>query len=111
MNGLACHTQRTGESAKDFAAELRRLTIHCEFGDHLNEALRDRFVCGLNNETIQKRLLTEKELTFVGAIEIAHEMESAADNARKLQASSQEPKNVHKLTPPRGEAKPCYRCG
>ena len=104
-------SQRTGESAKNFAAELRRLTIHCEFGDHLNEALRDRFVCGLNNETIQKRLLTEKELTFVGAIEIAHGMESAADNARKLQASSQEPKDIHKLTPPRGEIKPCYRCG
>ena len=54
-------SQQTGESAKDFVAELRRLTIHCEFGNRLDEALRDRFVCGLNNETIQKRLKTEKE--------------------------------------------------
>ena len=32
-------SQRTGESAKDFATKLRRLTIHCKFGDHLDEAL------------------------------------------------------------------------
>ena len=52
-------SQQTGESAKYFAAELRRLTIHCNFGNHLDEALGDRFVCGLNTEMIQKQLLTE----------------------------------------------------
>jgi len=46
--------QQTGESVKEFAAELRCLTIHCDFGDHLDEALRDRFACGLNSETTQK---------------------------------------------------------
>ena len=45
-------TQHARESVTNFAAELQRLTIHCEFGAHLDEALRDRFVCGLGNETI-----------------------------------------------------------
>ena len=72
-----------------FTAELQRLTIHCEFGAHLDEALRDRFVCGLASETIQKRLLTEKELTLSGAIDIAHGMESAAYHARALQGGAQ----------------------
>ena len=35
-------SQLTGESVKDFAAKLLRLTIHCEFGVHLDKALRDR---------------------------------------------------------------------
>jgi len=48
-------SQHLQESVKDFTAELQCLTIHCAFGDHLDEALRDHFVCGLTSETIQKR--------------------------------------------------------
>ena len=104
--------QQTGESVKEFAAELRRLTIHCDFGDHLDEALRDRFVCGLNSETTQKRLLTERDLTFSGAIDIAHGMESAAQNARKLQGTQTTMRaDVNKMTPGQAETKECYRCG
>ena len=104
-------TQHARESVKDFAAELQRLTIHCEFGAHLDEALRDRFVCGLENETIQKRLLTEKDLTFKGAIDIAHGMESAARHAKSLQggASPTHSDATHRLG--QGFAKECYRCG
>jgi len=56
------------------------------FWDHLEEALRDCFVCGLTSETTQKWLLTEKDLTFTGAIDIAHGMESAA---KALQGGTQ----------------------
>ena len=31
--------QRPDEAMADFVAELRRLTIDCEFGAHLDEAL------------------------------------------------------------------------
>ena len=51
-------SQLAGESVKEFAAELRHLMIHCDFAGHLDETL----MCGLKNETIQKRLLTEREL-------------------------------------------------
>ena len=106
--------QKMDESVRDFAAELRRLTIHCVFGEHLDEALRDRFVCGLTSETIQKRLLTEKELTFSGAIEIAQGMEAAAQNARKLQETQSTNKSeadICKLSTGPGEIKQCYKCG
>jgi len=42
-------------------------------------------MCGLNNETTQKQLLTESDLMFSGAIDIAHRMESATQNTQKLQ--------------------------
>ena len=32
------------ESVADFAAKLKKLSAHCEFGTFLDEALRDRFV-------------------------------------------------------------------
>ena len=46
--------QSSGESIVEYLAELRRLATHCQFGDYLNEALRDRFVCGLRNTGMQK---------------------------------------------------------
>ena len=104
-------TQHARESVKDFAAELQRLTTYCEFGAHLNEALRDRFVCGLGNETIQKRLLTEKDLTFKGAIDIAHGMESAARHAKSLQGGASPTQSDATNRLGQGFTKECYRCG
>ena len=51
--------QAAGENVTDYIAELRRLAIHCNFGDSLNKTLRNRFVCGLKQEHIQKRLFAE----------------------------------------------------
>ena len=48
----------------------------CQFGTHLNEALRDRFVCGLRSKETQKKLLTE-EHTFDAALKVALRAEAA----------------------------------
>ena len=50
--------QRAGESMADYEAALRRLATNCQFGEFLEQALRDRFVCGLRNEAVQRRLLS-----------------------------------------------------
>ncbi len=49
-------TQKSGESIADYLASLRNLASRCGFGGFLAEALRDRLVCGLNSEAIQKAL-------------------------------------------------------
>ena len=46
------HSQAMGESIMEYLAELRCLSAHCSFGDHLEETLRDRLVCGLRSENI-----------------------------------------------------------
>ena len=63
-------TQREGESVTAFAANLKHLASTCQFGTHLNEALSDRFVCGLRSKETQKKLLTE-EHTFDAALKVA----------------------------------------
>ena len=45
--------QAVGESIMEYDAALRKLAIHCTFGTYFEEALRDRFVCGLRNEAMQ----------------------------------------------------------
>ena len=45
--------QQPSETVATYLAKLRRLASTCELGDFLNEALCDRLVCGLREETMQ----------------------------------------------------------
>ena len=56
--------QLPNKSVAEYIAKLRRLSTHCDFGEYLNDTLRDQLVCGLRNESIQKSLLAIKDLTF-----------------------------------------------
>ena len=50
--------QGPNETISSYVAVLRRITQHCQFGTHSDEAMRDRFVCGLRSRQIQKRTIT-----------------------------------------------------
>ena len=39
-------TGRPHESIAEYVAQLKKLVEHCQFGDKLNEMLRDCLVCG-----------------------------------------------------------------
>lgn len=52
------------ETVAEFVADLRRLAKHCNFGDTLEKMLSDRLACGINDSSIQKKLLAESDLTF-----------------------------------------------
>ncbi|XP_069139364.1 uncharacterized protein [Argopecten irradians] len=77
--------QREGESIRDYNAALRKLSENCSFGESLNDTLRDRLVCGLKAEHIQKKLLTEADLTYQKALEVAIAIETATKDAVELQ--------------------------
>ena len=63
--------QGSGETVADYVAELRKLATHCDFKENLEEAIRDRLVCGLRREATQRRLLLEADLSLEKAIELA----------------------------------------
>ena len=81
----------------------------------LNEALRDRLVCGLRAGNITKRLLAEAKLTLEKAIEIATAMEAIAKDAVEFQQQLHvKPEtSVHKFGAKSQPASTssCYRCG
>ena len=110
-------SQKTTESVSEYVAELRKLCARCEFAEFLNDALRDRFVCGLNNAVLQKRLLSEKNLTFTKAVEIAQGSEAAERGSKRLHADDVAPVGRIASTVPNhgktgaGSGKACYRCG
>lgn len=76
---------RPSESVTDYVAELRRLAQDCNCGDTLPHMLRDRIVCGTNDDWIQRRLLSEVDLTFEKVLSVAIAMETANKNAQHLQ--------------------------
>ena len=69
--------QKEGEKVADYVVEWKRLSVNCDFKNFLDDALRDRFVCGLESEAIQKKLLAEEKLDFQDAVKLASAMETA----------------------------------
>ena len=107
--------QTAGETVAAFDAALRKLAVHCNFGEVLQDTLRDRFVCGLRHDAIQRRLLSETSLTYDKALEIAKAMEAADKDARAFKRTDAAVQKLgggyfrkQKSPSPRQS---CYRCG
>ena len=75
---------KPGESVVTYVSELCSLAEFCNFGQTLEVILCDRIVCGINNDTIQRRLLTEPGLTYKKSLEIAQNLEATSQNMREL---------------------------
>ena len=117
-------SRKPGESVATYIAELKRLSEDCCFGEFLQEMLRDRIVCGINDPRIQHRLLAEHELTYKSAFELAQSMETADQNTNDLQSVPRnEPhrrqEDFHYTPRALGQSRVqpgqprfiCYRCG
>ena len=102
------------------------MSQNCEFGPFLQDVIRDRLVCGLKNDHIQKRLLSEDKRTFEKALNLSVAMETSAKDTQEL--SKREVKQgVHKLAVAKGGSassgknpssvgtsnseSSCWRCG
>ncbi len=116
--------RKPGESVATYVVELRALAEFSNFGDSLEAMLRDRMVCGINDDAIQHRLLSESKLDYAKAVETALNMETASQSMKTLRAkeghgsSSPVHHQVNKAsaTPSKQGATgrsslTCYRCG
>ena len=112
--------RKQNESIADYVAALRELALHCKFTtkEILEEMLRDRLVCGINHQGIQRKLLSaDGELTYDSALKLALTVEASERDSKHLGAGENSNKDVHLTvsgaTPrPKGGNKiTCYRCG
>ena len=76
--------RKIGESVAAYVAELRSLARYCEFKDSLEDMLKDRLVCGVNDAHIQKGLLGEAKLTFEKVYAVAMGCEAATNGAQEI---------------------------
>ena len=83
--------RQSRESVASYLAALRQLSENCEFGATLDAVLHDRLICGMNDKQIQRRLLSEKDLTFETSLEITKGMESAQKDAVAYNKNNHKP--------------------
>jgi hypothetical protein len=95
--------QQPVQSVLDFATHLKKMAASCKFvGDQIKESLRDRFICGLASENIQKKLLA-RNFSFQKAVDIALAEEAAAKDVRDMTATSNTAENpVNRVQYPNG---------
>ena len=67
--------QSEDESATDYMGQLCTLAKMCNFGQYLEMALRDQFVCGFHDVKCQRELLREATLTAETALKRARATE------------------------------------
>ena len=80
--------RKEGESVAKFVSELRNLSRHCSFANKLDDQIRDKLVCGINNLQIQRKLLSEgSELSLDRATKVALSMEAANRQVLELGAN------------------------
>ncbi|GFO14921.1 transposon tf2-9 polyprotein [Plakobranchus ocellatus] len=89
--------QNSSESISEFCTAIKKLSEHCNFGETLKMALRDRFVCGLRDVNSQKRLLQEQNLTLETATNLALAMETAQKDAVEMQGQGPTTADLHVL--------------
>ena len=119
-----CRARAKEESIPAYVAALRQLSEFCEYGNTLQHMLRDRLVCGVNDEKMQRRLLSEPNLTYEKGLQLALAMEIAERNMRQLSSTRETPVMYHSHNNSAGRAREsrfrnpsspstraCHRCG
>ena len=102
--------RKPGETLQELCSRIRYDAMTCDFQlikDPLDEALRTRFICSMDNEAVLKALFRFKddELTLVKAYQIAQETEEAAKVAKEMVYGTTS-KPVYKVGQPKSKANP-----
>ncbi|KAK3798401.1 hypothetical protein RRG08_041701 [Elysia crispata] len=88
LSALSTTDSRTPDCATTLVRQwknaLRHLSEHCEFTETLNDRLCEKFVTGLNNSDIQRKLILERDLTIDKAIHLAASMERSHEAAKAM---------------------------
>ena len=114
--------RKPGETIPELASRIRQNAATCDFQsiqDPLDEALRTKFICSVDNEAVLKTLfkLKDDELKFSNAIRVAQEVEEAAKVAKETvhgQPSTSVQKVYHtksKTSKTQEKKTACFRCG
>lgn len=118
--------QAAHENIQQYVAALHALAANCDFGDKVDDMIRDQLLEHLQSDEIRQRLLLELDLTLQKAITLATQLETAAEHAKRMTADRDasvravqvKPHHVRGKTrsrPPTASVssarKSCYRCG
>ncbi len=86
--------QKPGETIEAYVSTLRNKAKTCNFGALTDELIRDRLVCGIDNDSVRRGLLRESDLTLAKAIKICQISELTEQHTKVLAAPRNGPTSV-----------------
>nr|CAI5833312.1 unnamed protein product [Callosobruchus analis] len=115
--------QEVNENIKSYESRLKNLSQYCAFGTFLEEALRDKLVCGVWSESIKRKLLSEDNLSWTNAYNTTVAIDTVSNanlqvnelgprkvgsprDTRLVRKGSRSPQG----TSSKRELGPCFRC-
>ena len=63
-----CRIRGSNESVAEYVTSLRQLAEHCEYGTFLDDMLRDRIVCGINDAQNSAQAIRRSRVNVKGCI-------------------------------------------
>ena len=96
--------QREGETTEAYIMDLKKLGNQCEYGNLRNELVRDRIVCGIKNENIQRQMLKQADLTLERAIQLCQIDELTDERLKEMTTKAE----INELKQERWK---CRKCG
>uniref|UniRef100_A0A673W9M9 Gypsy retrotransposon integrase-like protein 1 n=1 Tax=Salmo trutta TaxID=8032 RepID=A0A673W9M9_SALTR len=92
---FGCCKQEDGESIDSFVTRLREKAATCDYGALRDELIRDKLVLGITDEGTRRRLLRERDLTLVLAVETCRAAELTDIRVRSMELERQHMDNVN----------------
>jgi len=114
--------QTETESIDAYVTRLKTLAKTCEFGDMLNDALRDQVIDQCRSSKLRRRLLRERDLTLEKLQEIARANEASEQQAAQYEdlpvrvnaiknRKEKETRHYNKKIDSKYKDLECHRCG
>ena len=89
------------ESIEQYITQIRQLAQYCEYGNEIENNIRDQIISSCLSSKLRKRLLTEPYLTLNKLAQVAQAMEDASHYIKQIeeknQILSQIPESLNKL--------------
>ena len=102
--------QEDHENMAQFVTRLKQLAVDCDFGDKLDENVRDQVIDKCSNSQIRTRLLAESDLTLAKCLTLAAAKEMSEQQSQDIGGekafSLRHKKSSHTTSPLQ-----CTRCG
>ena len=76
--------QQPGESFNDYLTTLKEMIRICEYGAMADELLKDRLICGIKEDMVQKMLLQKQNLTLAMRIDMCQMAEVATKQVKSI---------------------------
>ena len=76
--------QDLNESIDTYASALRALASTCDFGELKDQLIRDRIVCGMQNNAVRRKLLQEPKLTLGRCLDVCRAAEATSAQIKAM---------------------------